>query len=351
MSNSALERLNEAVHAISRYTELDPALKQQCDSLEATVRGLEEAAREIHAYGDRLEYDPARLEEIESRLELIRNLKRKYGQTIPEIPSYLKKAEQELAGITHSEARRAELEQTCRTIKLEMGEIAAELSQTRIRAARKLVTAAKKELKDLNLARVDFTVSITQEPAPDGIPLPDGKSYAFHKWGVDNVEFLASTNPGEPLKPLAKIASTGEISRFMLALKGALSEADHTPVLIFDEIDIGVGGRSGEILGKKLWRLARNRQVVCVTHLPQIAVFADAHYAVRKETIRSRTLSRIERLTGKARLQELATMLAGPNYTETALNNARELLGKAKAWQEELGEKVSATLKSNTPFL
>ena len=145
---------------------------------------------------------------------------------------------------------------------------------------------------------------------------------------------MVSTNPGEPLKPLARIASTGEISRFALALKGALSEADNTPVLIFDEIDIGVGGRSGEIIGKKLWILARNRQVVCVTHLPQIASFADAHFSVHKEASGARTLSILENPDGEARLKELAIMLAGPQYAEASLQNARELVHKAEIWKE-----------------
>ena len=145
---------------------------------------------------------------------------------------------------------------------------------------------------------------------------------------------MASTNPGEPLKPLAKIASTGEISRFTLALKGALSEADNIPVLIFDEIDIGVGGRSGEIIGKKLWALSQNRQVICVTHLPQIAAFADAHYSVHKEASGTRTLSTLKALHDKSRIEEVAVMLAGSQYTETSLNNAHELMQKADAWKQ-----------------
>jgi DNA repair protein RecN (Recombination protein N) len=145
---------------------------------------------------------------------------------------------------------------------------------------------------------------------------------------------MASTNPGEPLKPLAKIASTGELSRFTLALKGALSEADHTPVLIFDEIDIGVGGRSGEIIGRKLSSLSRSHQVVCVTHLPQIAAFADAHFSVHKEMAGTRTLSRLEPLGDDARLKELAVMLAGAQYTENALTSARELRNKADNWKK-----------------
>lgn len=331
---SALEKLNQALQMMKKLVELDPSLKQQLNIIEETYYKLEEVVRDIRSYSDRLEYDPKRLEEVELRLELLRNLKRKYGQTITEILNYAKKAERELEGLAHSSERRSQLEEACLRLKEEMGGIAFELSKARSQAARKLVTEAKKELRDLNMSQVEFEVSITQEQAEEGIPLPDGEIYAFSNDGIDNVEFMASTNPGEPLKPLIKIASTGEISRFMLALKGVLSEADNIPVLIFDEIDIGVGGRSGEIIGKKLWTLAQNRQVICVTHLAQIAAFADAHYSVHKEVSGARTLSKLETLEDEPRIKELAVMLAGLQYTETALNNARELEQKAETWKE-----------------
>lgn len=337
--SSALHKLNEAVRAMKKLADLDPTLKQQLSSLEETEYGLEEMARDIHSYSDRLEYDPKRLEEIESRLELIRNLKRKYGQTIAEVLDYLRKAEKELEGLSHSSQRLAELEERRSHLKEEMGRIAYELSNIRSQAVGKLVTEVKKELDDLNMSQVEFEVAISQVQAPEGIPFPDGETYTFNNEGVDVVEFIASTNPGEPLKPLAKIASTGEISRFMLALKGALSQADNIPVLVFDEIDVGVGGRSGEIIGKKLWSLAQNRQVICVTHLPQIAVFADAHYSIHKEVSGARTLSILETLQDEARVQELAVMLGGAQYTETSVNNARELMQKAEIWKKTAANK------------
>lgn len=333
-SAPALDKLNEAVRVMKKLVDLDPTLKQQLSFMEETVWGLEEVARDIHSYSEGLEYDPKRLEEIEIRLELIRSLKKKYGQTITEVLDYLAKAERELERISHSSERRAQLEEMRSCLKEEMGQVASELSKARSQAVRKLVTEVKKELQDLNMSQVEFEVSIAQEQAQEGIPFPDGESYAFNNEGVDSVEFIASTNPGEPLKPLARIASTGEISRFTLALKGALSEADNIPVLIFDEIDIGVGGRSGEVIGKKLWALARKHQVICVTHLPQLAAFADAHYNVRKDGSGARTLSTLAVLQGKSRIEELAIMLAGPQYTETSVNNACELVRKADTWKE-----------------
>jgi len=333
LSNSTLDKLNDAIQKVKSLVELDSSLQEQLKFLEDTSYGMQEAARDLRSYSDRQEYSPERLEEIEARLELIRSLKRKYGQSIPEMLGYLGKAEGDLAGLTHSSERRTELDDICSRLKEEMGRIASQLSSARSQAARKLVTEVSKELQDLNMSRVEFEVAITRAPATEGIPLPDGQIYAFNNEGVDTVEFTASTNPGEPLKPLAKIASTGEISRFMLALKGSLSHADNIPVLVFDEIDIGIGGRSGEIIGKKLWALARNRQVICVTHLPQIAIFADAHFSVHKETPDARTLSMLQTLQGKPRMEELAVMLAGPQYTQTALDNARELMQKAESWK------------------
>jgi len=334
LATSVLSKLNEAISAVRGLVELDPAQKQLLDSLETALYGLEEVARDIRAYSEGMEYDPQRLEEVGSRLELIRNLKRKYGQTVTEILSFQNMAAGELAGLSHSEERQAQLGQICSSLKEEMGKMAFELSQARSRAAKRLVTEVEKELADLNMAQIKFAVSITQVPALEGIPSPDGGAYAFTGEGVDNVDFMVSTNPGEPLKPLARIASTGEISRFMLALKGALAQADNIPVMVFDEIDIGVGGRSGEIIGQKLWRLAQSRQVICVTHLPQLAVFADAHYSVHKEVSDARTVSMLETLKDKPRLQELAVMLGGQQFTGTSLDTARELIERAQTWKE-----------------
>lgn len=332
-SASGLDKLNEALLAMKKLVELDSTLKQELDYMEETAQGLAEVARDIRSYSDRLEYDPQRLEAVELRLELINSLKRKYGQTIIEVLDYLEQVTGQLEEISHSSERRAHLEEERGNLRAEMGRIASELSRIRIAAAEKLVTEVRRELHDLNMAQVDFQISITQQPSESGIPLTDGECYVFTKDGIDQVEFMASTNPGEPLKPLAKIASTGEISRFMLALKGALSEADNIPVLIFDEIDIGIGGRSGETIGEKLWTLARNRQVICVTHLPQIAAFADTQHAIHKESIGGRTLSMIETLDGEARVREIAVMLSGPGKFEAYIDNARELIQKSEEWK------------------
>ena len=332
--SSAVDRVNEALPVLRSASEADPSLQAKLGYLEEIVSGLEELARELRAYGDNLAYDPARLEEVQNRLELLRTLKRKYGGSIEAVLDYLAKAGAELEGLTSSKERQEQLEARKVQLKKEMGGLASRLSAERARAAGKLAGAVKKELADLSMAQVEFDVSISRESSADGIPFPDGEYYKFDSSGVDDVVFIASTNPGEPMKPLDRIASTGEISRFMLALKSALAEADTIPVLIFDEIDIGVGGRSGEVIGRKLWKLSRSHQVVCVTHLPQIAAFADAHFNVSKQTAGERTVSTLATLDGDAHLKELAVMIAGPRYTNTAFNTAGELMEKAEAWKQ-----------------
>lgn len=335
-ATSALDRLEEAAQMLRDLSALDPSMEKKCNYLEEVICGITETARELRTYGDSLEYDPNRLEEIESRLELVRNMKRKYGKTVTEVISHLTKMETELDDACSSDERRIQLEEALASLKQETGRLAHQLSKKRNQAARSLVGEVEKELQDLNMAQVKFEVSIQQETAEEGIPFPDGKSYNFTNKGADIVEFMASTNPGEPLKPLAKIASTGEISRFTLALKSVLSEADSIPVVVFDEIDIGIGGRSGEIIGRKLWGLSRNSQVICVTHLPQIVAFADAHFRIHKEASGDRTLAILEELDGESRVQEMAAMLSGPQCTEASLDNARELVNKVQIWKETL---------------
>lgn len=335
---STIDRLHEARRMLSELAGIDPRLEQQAGLLEEAVYGIEELSRDVHSYGDALDFDPERLTEIESRLDQIRDLKRKYGGTIPDVLAHLDTARSELDAISHSTERRAELEKACVAVKREMGEIAAELSGKRAEGRDRLALAVARELDDLNMNEVRFDVALNPVNGADTIPLPDGRYCAYNSDGIDAVEFTVSTNPGEPPKPLARVASTGEVSRFMLALKGALSISDDIPVVIFDEIDIGVGGRAGEVLGKKLWALARNRQVICVTHLPQIAAFADAHYSVRKELERDRTISKLAGLDAEAHLHELAAMLAGPQYSNKTVASARELIDRARAWQESFAD-------------
>jgi DNA repair protein RecN (Recombination protein N) len=329
---SALTHLNESLQALRRLTGIDPLLLPQMKILEEAVSNLQETAREVRSYRDRLEYNPVELEEIENRLELIRSLKKKYGASIQQVNIYLVQTEKELLDISNLTEDITRLEEERSKLRKEMAALAGKLSQQRQAAAGKLANVVQKELSELNMAQVKFDVHLHKTISQSGLLMQDGKCYNFTHDGVDEVEFMVSTNPGEPMKPLAAIASTGEVSRFTLALKVALAEADKTPVLIFDEIDIGIGGRSGEIIGRKLWALARHHQVICVTHLPQIAAFADAHFNVYKEIDGLRTLSFINTLNTESRLKEMALMLGGPQGGDVSLDNAADLLQKAQIW-------------------
>ena len=338
-STPVVDKLSAVHRTLKKLVELDPALKEQLKFVEETISGLTEVAHDIQAYSDGLNYDPDALETIDSRLELIRHLKRKYGKNIAEVLAYGQELAAELDGLFHNTERIAQLGNEIALLRQTAGQKAHRLSEERSKAAALLAKDVKKELADLNLTQVEFSAAIDQHPEPEGLPFPDGNNYSYNEHGADTVEFMAATNPGEPVKPLVRIASTGELSRFTLALKSALSEVDNIPVLIFDEIDIGVGGRSGEILGKKLWRLGRRRQVICVTHLPQIAAFADAHFGVHKEVTGERTLSMLQNLEGEARLQELTLMLSGPGYGKIAESNAKELIQKTETWKKSQKKK------------
>jgi DNA repair protein RecN (Recombination protein N) len=274
------------------------------------------------------------MEEIQLRLDLIRNLKRKYGQNIPEILEHAEKAQKELEQISHSSERKIELSHKIDSFRRDMAKLAEELSSKRSEAAKKLEKDVARELHDLNMSEVQFKTSVLRETDQSGLAFPDGQQYRFNRSGIDMVEFMISTNLGEPIKPLAKIASTGEMSRFMLALKSACSEADNMQVLIFDEIDIGVGGRSGEIIGKKLSALSRTRQVICVTHLAQITAYADAHFRISKILSGNRALSKMEKLEGDSIINEISVMLSGSHSTDKAFGNAQELVQKAKEWKK-----------------
>lgn len=332
-AGATLDRIREAVRIVKRLAEVDAKLALQAKALETSAIEIEEVARELYAYNEGLEYDPERLRGIEARLELIAGLKRKYGDSVGQVLAYLDRAGKELGELGQSFERRAEIEKAITSLRQDMGRLAQELSKARTEAAVGMMNSMHKELEELGLGGAKFVVSITQTRTDGGLLLPDGNTYAFTHDGIDTVEFMASTNPGEPVKPLARIASTGEMSRFMLAIKSTLGVADQTPVMVFDEIDIGVGGRSGEAIGRKLWRLARNRQVICVTHLPQIAAFGDAHFRVFKEVSVGRTISVLKSLKDEARVRELATMITGARLTDASIKTAKELLKTAENWK------------------
>lgn len=331
---AAADLLGQAAAALDALARIDNGQAEAAAQLRALQDTAEDTSRGLRGYLESIEFNPHRLEQVEERLDLIQRLKRKYGGTITAVLAFARSARAELETITHASERIAELESEEKNLLDKLAKAAAALSAQRQQAAVSLAKAVEVELDDLNMAGAQFAVAIQRRPDPHGLALEDGQAIAFDENGVDQVEFLIAPNPGEGLKPLVKIASGGETSRLMLALKNVLTSADSIPTLIFDEIDQGIGGRAGSIVGEKLWQLGVHHQVLCVTHLPQLAVYGDQHYSVRKLVDAGRTVTRVAVLDGDARLEELAGMLGA--VTETNLTAARESLQKARQRADSL---------------
>ena len=308
---TVVDMLSSVLHDLSELEKLDPQISTRRKIVEEASYQLDDLARTLRSYRDGIEFNPVRLQAVEDRLDLIQNLKRKYGSSIAEVLRFAQQAAQELHDITHNEERIAKLEEEEARLVVEAGAQAAALSAARREAANRLESAVECELADLNMKQARFVVDMRRKEADDGVVV-EGKRYAFDLSGIDHLEFLISPNVGEPPKPMAKIASGGETSRLMLALKTVLTTADEVPTLIFDEIDQGIGGRAGGIVGHKLWGLTPMHQVLCVTHLPQLACYGDAHYKVDKMQSEGRTVTRVQMLDEPSRVEELAAMLGGP---------------------------------------
>ena len=332
-----VDLLGQAVRTLGSVARVDPqrsVVQQQAEELEYQLDDLVTALRD---YQREIEFDPARLDQVEERLALIRRLQRKYGDSIQEVRAFGEQATAQLEKVEHSEERIAELEVREDALLREIGEMGVALAVHRREAAARLAAAVETELNTLRMEDARFSVAVRWQEQEDGAiiehPPPEAEyppgRYAFDVNGLDRVAFLIAPNVGEPLKPLAKVASGGETSRLMLALKTALSRADHIATLIFDEIDQGIGGRVGGVVGRKLLDLSQadggpGRQVFCVTHLPQLASYADAHLHVRKTVSEARTRTVVEPLGDAARVKELAQMLGGESEGTTKI--ARELL-------------------------
>jgi DNA repair protein RecN (Recombination protein N) len=321
---SAGDLLSIAAEALVKLVKIDGGAKEIGELSESLSIQVDELARNLADYQEQIEYDPARLHEAETRLEMINQLRRKYNcQSIEELIDAAAEASRQLESIEHSGERIGELQAEEINLLAEIGRLGAALSSARAAASDTLSKAVEAELADLKMEDARFGVSIEQIDDPEGAPVGDYR-VGFDETGIDRVEFLIAPNLGEPLKPIARIASGGETARIMLALKAVLSRADQTPTLIFDEIDAGIGGRIGAIVGHKLWALSGNHQVLVVTHLPQLAGFGDAHFKVEKLVKNSRTVTQIIPLNGSGRVDELTAMLGAE--AESARQNAQELL-------------------------
>ncbi|MGB3701034.1 MAG: DNA repair protein RecN [Anaerolineales bacterium] len=326
-SPSVIDILGDVIDDLKEISRLDKSQISIVENFENSFSMLTDLSRELRIYFEEIEFNPKRLNQVEERLDLISNLKRKYGGTIPEILEYLQKARKEKDTITHAGERIAELEILESSMLTKLAESGEALSELRHQSAEDMEKAIEAELDELNMAGAQFKVGFKVRLLPDGVLLKDGRMVAFDANGFEQIEFLIAPNPGEGLKPLVKIASGGETSRLMLALKNVLARADGIPTLIFDEIDQGIGGRVGTIVGNKLWHLARHHQVLCVTHLPQLAAFGEQHLQVTKNIQNGRTVTQVADLREDARLPELAQMLG--ETTEGTMLSARDMLQTA----------------------
>lgn len=322
---SANDLLSIASEALTKLSHIDPDLKELADQAAELCISAEELARSVRSYQKNIEFSPGRLQEAEDRLTLINSLKRKYGgQSIEDVLEHAGRAEEELSRIEHSEERIQELQAQEAQLLAEVGKIGAALSSARAEVAQALNDAVEIELADLRMDGARFEVVIEQMGDPTGAPVED-RAVAFNRTGIDQVEFYIAPNVGEPLHPIARIASGGETARIMLALKTVLSRADHTPTLVFDEIDAGIGGRIGAVVGEKLWNLAANHQVLVVTHLPQLAGFGDEHFKVEKIVRDGRTITQVIPLKAEERIAELSEMM-GKETAESTQQSTREYL-------------------------
>ena len=326
--------LGETSHDLNELARIDASLAPLAERVEQVLSSTAEIAYELRGYLESIEFNPRRLDQIEERLNTLAQLRRKYGGTLESVIDYLNSATAELSKVDNIEDQIKELEEEKTQIEIKLAEFAQKMSQERYTASLVLGASIDGALQQLNMQAARFQTQIRQIDDPEGL-LIEGRPVAFDAHGVDQVEFYIETNPGEGFKPLVKVASGGETSRLMLALKHTLAEADQIPTLVFDEIDQGVGGRVGSIVGQLLWSLGRRHQVLCVTHLPQLAAFGDQHFHVSKQQEAGRTFTQVDSLQDEARLNELAAMI-GPLSPGT-LQSATELIHSVQAFTSKIG--------------
>ena len=320
-----LDGLKKACGTTSKLCQMDGSLSELNERLESTLYELEDITYQIRDYRDAVEFNPQRIAEVEERLDLIHRLKRKYGASICEVLDYQARASQKLRALRVSSERIEDLKDQIRTATEQAQKLAISLSNKRKETATQLESLIERELQTLGMDKAIFQILVSPIKSPDGPLQIDGRCYKLRTNGMDEIEFLISPNIGSEPKPLAKIASGGEISRVMLALKTVLARIDSIPTMIYDEIDVGIGGHTADIVGKKLKELSCFRQVICITHLPQIARLADRHFRVEKHVEGDRTIIMAKQLTPKERVEEIARMHGGET-TATTLAHAQELL-------------------------
>ncbi len=312
--DSCIEKFSSIISKVREMASIDNSLSHILNMLESALPIIEDGALSLRGYRDTYDFDPERLSAIDDRLELIKRLETKYGEGVASIKKYRDEAEEEVKSLELTDERLDSIKSELEEKEAMLQAAALALSEKRSKTAYKIEQLVKHELSELALSDAEFLVSM--------------KKGEISPHGFDNVEFLFSANPGEPPRPLVKIASGGELSRVMLALKSILADYDNIPVLIFDEVDAGIGGKTAESVAQKLWKLSAQHQVLCTTHLPQIAAKGNFHLKIEKGQRDERAYVEVKELVGTKRLNEIARMLSG-SITEVSREHARELLNSA----------------------
>lgn len=328
-----IDQLDTLDSALDDLTGYDDTLQPLYDSAVIAADQLNEILDKLQRYKSTLGFSSRRRNQIEERLSLYFSLKRKYGGSVPAVLAFAENAKKKLALITGAGDQITELEAQKETLLRELSELAVRLSERRADAAVRISAGVEKELNELRMQSARFEVQMDKVPSENGLIDKNGQKLNFTDTGFDRIEFLIAPNPGEGLKPLAKVASGGETSRLMLALKNTLAQADTIPTMVFDEIDQGIGGRIGALVGEKLWQLARFHQVICITHLPQLAALYDSHFHVRKQISEDRTRTIVDRLDAEESLHELAFLMGADN--EENISAVRVMLKESEKFKAE----------------
>lgn len=326
-----LEWVNTARTALDVSSNFDSFISDKAEEISNHYYALEELTYSLRNYSESQQYNPERLNEVESRLNEINRLKKKYGPTVNDILHYMAKIEEEIEEITNKDSHLVKLSEQIEEVKKDAYLEAKQLHDMRVENANALMDEIKNELKDLYLEKATFSISF-QQTNHDETGFDEQK---LHKNGFDRVRFLISTNAGEPLKDLHKVASGGELSRIMLALKKIFAKHQGVTSVIFDEVDTGVSGRVAQAIAEKIYQISSNSQVLCITHLPQVAAMADTHKLIEKAESNNRTATKVEELTTDQQVVELSRMITGTKLTETAKDHAKELLDMALTFKSK----------------
>ena len=329
VQGAIVERIVEIKKRLEKASLIDPALTPQAEGLAKSIFNLEDIAEGLREYQKNVEMDEGLLEEVEERLDTLHKLKRKYGGSLEAIFAYLESTDQELSKIANLSEKIAETEAKLDTLHAKLVRSAENLSKKRKQAADILAKKVEKELSFLEMSQTKFKILLESMPTEENInPYLTYDNKAISETGIDRATFMIAPNVGEVLKPLSSIVSGGELSRVVLALKAILAKTESVETVVFDEVDAGIGGSVAEVVGKKLSSLARYHQVICITHLPQIAKFGDYHFRISKHVSRGRTITSIRPLDDKERVKEIARMLGGVEITRATLDHAHEMLDK-----------------------